>query len=66
MVIFMVTYNVALQHGGLNGEVLSIVAQAIWAPMVIAFLVENLFVGNFGHHGLLHVSRYDPDSHSAI
>lgn len=45
MVTFMVTYNIALQHGGLNGEVLSIVAQAIWAPMIIAFIVENLFVG---------------------
>lgn len=45
MVIFMVTYNIALQHGGVNVEVLSIVAQAIWAPMIIAFIVENLFVG---------------------
>ena len=45
MVIFMVTYNIALQHGGVNMEVLSIVAQAIWAPMIIAFIVENLFVG---------------------
>ena len=45
MVTFMVTYNIALQHGGLNGEVLSIVAQAIWAPMIIAFVVESLFVG---------------------
>ena len=45
MVIFMVTYNIALQHGGVNMEVLSIVAQAIWAPMIIASIVENLFVG---------------------
>ena len=45
MVTFMVTYNIALQHGGVNMEVLSIVAQAIWTPMIIAFIVENLFVG---------------------
>lgn len=50
MVTFMVTYNIALQHGGLNGEVLSIVAQAIWAPMVIASAVESLFVGKAAKH----------------
>ena len=50
MVTFMVTYNVALQHGGLNGETLSIVVKAIWAPMVIAFIVENLFVGRAAKH----------------
>ena len=50
MVIFMVTYNIALQHGGANMEVLSIVAQAIWAPMIIAFIIENLFVGKAAKH----------------
>ena len=50
MVIFMVTYNIALQHGGVNMEVLSIVAQAIWAPMIIAFIIENLFVGKATKH----------------
>ena len=50
MVTFMVTYNIALQHGGLNGKVLSIVAQAIWTPIVIAFVVESLFVGKAAKH----------------
>ena len=38
MVIFMVTYNITLQHGGGNMEALSIVAQAIWAPMIMHLL----------------------------
>lgn len=45
MVTFMVTYNVSISMGGFSGEVLPIIAKAIWVPMIIAFIVENLFVG---------------------
>lgn len=45
MAIFMVTYNVSINMGGFSGEVVPVVAKAIWWPMVIAFVIENLFVG---------------------
>lgn len=45
MVTFMVTYNVSISIGGFSGEVLPIIAKAIWWPMIIASIVENLFVG---------------------
>lgn len=50
MVTFMVTYNVSISMGGFSGEVLPIIAKAIWRPMIIAFIIENLFVGKAAKH----------------
>lgn len=50
MVTFMVTYNISISMGGFSGEVLPIIAKAIWRPMIIAFIIENLFVGKAAKH----------------
>ena len=45
MVAFMVTYNIALKEGGLSWEVLATVCKAFWPAALVAFIVENVFVG---------------------
>lgn len=45
MVLFMVTFNISIKKGGFSWEVMLTALKAFIPTSVIAFIIENLFVG---------------------